>query len=254
MTKFISRITQRGYSSTRTFLPGVIRILLIGSLSLMAASYFVEVAQASSGNKKPTQVSATPQTQENRIAMFNQAVANDLAGRPTAARRAYDTLKGTELDSQIAVPSAVNFVALGRFAEASKAFDALTLSPNVRDRDYARLWQLWLNARTGQKAHGNKKDTVGAISLAQPNEQAIANLYTGKGSVEAVFSAVKAMSFTTELERSDALTEATFFTGTWLLYVKHDNAAAKNLFDQNRSQLNNVSLETPFITKEMAAL
>lgn len=57
--------------------------------------------------------------------MAEQALVEDALGRPGAARTLYDKLKSTGQRGAMAVPSATNLVALGRFGEARKAFAAL---------------------------------------------------------------------------------------------------------------------------------
>lgn len=208
-----------------------------------------EIAETTSGALK---------THEGRLSLFQQAVIDDLAGKNSEARKAYDALKGSDMSAQIAVPSAVNSVAMGQFDVAKPAFDALATSPNTRERDYAHLWQLWLTARTYT---GNpeplKKELArqaSGMNTHSPSQQALVRLYTGTGSTDAVFSAIAAMPGTDELQRRDALTEATFFIGGYLQYVARNNKAALELYEREQSQLNNTSLENPLINKAAATL
>lgn len=83
--------------------------------------------------------------------------------------------------------------------------------------------------------------------------QSIAKLYVGQETIENVFNSVSTQG-SDETLRKDALTEATFFAGGYLQNVKHDNAAALRLFNDNLNKLNSVSLERPFIDRECASL
>lgn len=204
------------------------------------------------------QTNTASMTYEQQMSLFQQAVTNDLNGRHGEARQAYDALKNSDISENIAVPSAVNLVALDRFSEARRAFNALAKSPDARDRDYAHLWQLWLTARRGtanpQQLDKSLRDMAAGLQATASYQQEIINLYAGKGSVDAVFAAVSAMPDASELQRTDALTEATFFTSGYLRYVKHDSPAAKDLLQKKSHQLSSVSLEIPLITREKAAL
>jgi len=191
-------------------------------------------------------------------AVFKQAVADDLAGKPQSARKGYDVLQGTEYDAQIATPSAVNLAVLGQFDAAKKAFHKIAAGPATQEAQYASLWQLWLTARTwtGSPAALQKQLAKAAANyrFTFPRYQAIANLYAGKGSPEAIFSAVKAMPDTRLLAKGDAYTEATFFTGGYLQYATQNNNAALQLYEREQVHLNNTSLEKPLIDTATAAL
>lgn len=237
-------------AASRLFLCGVVFILAINTVASPV------VARAES--MPAVQTNNASNTYEQRMSLFQQAVSNDLVGQHGEARKAYDALKNTDIAESIAVPSAVNLVALERFSEARRAFNALAKSPNTRDRDYAQLWQLWLTARRGtgnpQQLDKSLRDMAGGLQATASYQQEIINLYAGKGSVEAVFAAVSVMPDASELQRTDALTEATFFTSGYLRYVKHDSPAAKDLLQKKSHQLSSVSLEIPLITREKAAL
>ncbi|HBE9181140.1 TPA: hypothetical protein KNH08_004066 [Serratia fonticola] len=201
---------------------------------------------------------ALPASPADRVALFQQAIADDLAARPERARQAYDALMGSDMAAQIAVPSAINLVALGQFKAARRSFDVLSASLDARESDYARLWQLWLTARTYTgKSSALKKELAQmatGMNLRSPSQQALVRLYAGKGSIDAAFAAIAAMPGTDELQRRDALTEATFFTGGYLQYVAHDNKAALQLYEREKSQLNSTSLERPLINLTAATL
>lgn len=201
---------------------------------------------------------ATPTTQAERVALFQQAIADDLATRPELARQAYDALKGSDMATQIAVPSAINLVALGQFSAARQAFNAVAASHNVYERDYAQLWQLWLTARTySGKTQALKKELArmaSGMNVRSPSQQALVRLYAGQDSAEAVFAAIAALPGSDELQRRDALTEATFFTGGYLLFVAHNHSAALQLYRREQNQLNSTSLERPLIDLTAATL
>ncbi|MNC64540.1 hypothetical protein D3C75_1147550 [compost metagenome] len=57
-----------------------------------------------------------------------------------------------------------------------------------------------------------------------------------------------------ELQRRNALTEATFFAGGYLQYVKSNGNAALQLYQREQSHLNSTSLELPLIEKATATL
>lgn len=220
------------------------------------AALYSTIAIASSEIAATT--SEALKTHEGRLSLFQQAIADDLAGQNSEARKTYDALKGSDMSAQIAVPSAVNSVALGQFEAAKPAFDALATSPNTRERDYAHLWQLWLTARTysGNPAPLKKElaRQASGMNTRSPSQQALVRLYAGTGSTDAVFAAIAAMPGTDELQRRDALTEATFFIGGYLQYVARNNKAALELYEREQSQLNNTSLENPLINKAAATL
>jgi len=238
----------------------VARSIILGSVFIVAANTVIQPVIAST-NTTPSLITETvnaPKTHEARVALFQQAVADDLAGRNSSARKAWDALMDTDMTAQIAVPSAINLVALGKFDAANKAFDALTASKDARERDYAHLWQLWLTARTsaGKSAAVKKELAILAsgMNVSSPGQQALIRLYAGKGSTDAVFAAIAAMPGTDEIQRRDALTEATFFTGGYLQFVTHDNKAALVLYQREQNQLNSTSLERPLIQKAAATL
>ncbi|MNZ80357.1 hypothetical protein D3C78_989870 [compost metagenome] len=166
-------------------------------------------------------------------------------------------LPGSELESLAAVPSAVNLVALERYAEAKAAFASLANSANERDASYAQLWLLWLSARTqaGKPADIQKHLAAQAVGFAPRGsaQQALIALYRGKGSVEAVFDAVNSMAFSDELQRRDARTEAAFFAGGYLQYARQDKPAALRLYQRELPNAS-ASIERPLLTQAIATL
>lgn len=238
----------------------VARFIILGSVFILSANTVVQPVIAST-NTTPSLITETvdaPKTHEARVALFQQAVADDLAGRNSSARKAWDALKDTDMTALAAVPSAINLVALGKFDAANKAFDALTASHDARESDYAQLWQLWLTARTSAvKPAAVKKELAilaSGMNVSSPNQQALIRLYAGKGSIDAVFAAIAVMPGTDELQRRDALTEATFFIGGYLQYVVRDNKAALQFYEREQNQLNSTSLENPLINNAAATL
>lgn len=230
---------------------------IFGSI-IIATSYLALPAIANGAPASITQNLSAPATHQTRVALFNQAIADDLSGHNQAARKVYDDLMGSDMSAEIAVPSAINLVALGKFDAADQAFNRLAASADARVSDYAHLWQLWLTARThaGKPASLKKELAIltSGMNASSPSQQALVRLYAGKGSTDAVFAAIATMHGTDELQRRDALTEATFFTGGYLQYVTRDNKAAHELYEREQNQLNSTSLELPLITKAAARL
>ncbi|MCD1125898.1 hypothetical protein LPW36_07750 [Jinshanibacter sp. LJY008] len=194
----------------------------------------------------------------DRELLFQQAVTDDLAGHHLEARKLYDALKSTDLDEQIAVPSAINLAALTQYQASLKEFDALALSHDVRVSDYAHLWQLWLTARihTGDIVALKEKLThmASGMKVSSPSQQALVRLYSGDGDINTVLIAIKAMSCTDELQCRDARTVATFFIGGYLQFVEHDDKAALQWYEHQQNELNNTSLETPLIFQTITSL
>ncbi len=226
----------------------VLNIILIGSCVI-----FSQGASASnfSNNSASTTVVVESKT------TFEHAVDDYFAGRYGEAKKAFDKLRKTDYASVSAVPAAVNLAAMGNYSSAQKAFSRLTKSANVREKEYAQLWQLWLTAKKwrGSNKELNKKleRLVNAQDWQPSYMKNIAKLYAGQETIESVFNSISTQVLDEAL-RKDALTEATFFAGGYLQNVKHDNAAAMQLFNGNLNKLNSVSLERPFIDRECAAL
>ena len=201
------------------------------------------------------QVSAVDRDDPSVI--FEQAMLDDAAGRHDRARKGYDHLQAGHLSRAVAVPSAVNLVALNRFDQARKAFATLATSQDVYEAGYSQLWQLWLTARThnGNSAalRATLANAAAEVKAATPQQRALAELYAGKGSVDAVFSAIDAMGLVDPLQRRDARTEAAFFAGGYLQYVRRDHPAALRLYEQELSQPS-ASIERPLIERAIAKL
>lgn len=190
-------------------------------------------------------------------AVFNQAIEDYLSGRYKSAQAGYQQLKNTDYAAVSAVPTAINLVALKKYSQAKKAFGELKLGTDLRTREYAQLWELWLTAKQwkGSNKALNKelKRLVDTQTWHLPYEKSIAALYAGRESVESVFNAVSAFNADAVLQQ-DALTEATFFAGGYLQNVKRDSASARQLFNENLNKLYSVSLERPLIDRECASL
>ena len=238
----------------------VLPLLMLGSL-LTFSQFAAADGQVNSVRSAPEQSAAAvdPATHHAAyVAVFKDAVANDLTGYPQVARKDYDLLKGTELETQSATPSAINLAVLNQFDAAKAAFGKIAAAKSTQEAQYANLWQLWLTARTwtGSPASLQKQlaKTAAKYHFTYPRYQAIANLYAGKGSPEAIFSAVKSMPEDSLLAKGDAYTEATFFTGSYLQYVAHNNNAALKLYEREQVHLNNTSLEKPLINTATATL
>lgn len=195
--------------------------------------------------------------QEAPSVIFEQALLDDAEGRHEQARKNYDHLQAGPLANAAAVPSAVNLVAVGQFKQAGKAFKQLSASQDSYVAGYAQLWQLWLAARTreGSSAVHRAKlaETASRIRAASPQQEAIGRLYAGEGSVGAVFTAIDGMSFSDPLQRRNARSEAAFFAGGYLQYVRRDYPAAMRLYQQELSQPG-ASIERPLLAKALASL
>jgi hypothetical protein len=237
-------------------------VMTLNAMAFGLLSFGASVAAASPSIPATTQTDvatlATPASQADRVALFQQAIADDLAGRPTVARPAYDALENTDMAAQVAIPSAINLVTLGKFDAARQAFNTVAASSNVYERNYAQLWQLWLTARTyNGPPQALKKELArmaSGMNLRSPSQQALVRLYAGQESVDAVFAAIAALPGNDDLQRRDALTEATFFTGGYLQFVAHNNKAALQLYKREQNQLNSTSLESPLINLIAATL
>ncbi|MEJ8833120.1 hypothetical protein [Enterobacter cloacae] len=190
-------------------------------------------------------------------AVFNQALNDYFTEHNREAKKGFERLASTKYADISAVPAAVNLVALGEFSQAKLAFVNLEKSSVVREKEYAQLWELWLTAKQWKGSRNAlKKELQRLVNMQdwQPSYMKnIAKLYAGQGTIESVFNSISTQVLDEAL-RKDAFTEATFFAGGYLQNVKHDNAAAMQLFNGNLNKLNSVSLERPFIDRECAAL
>lgn len=231
------------------------RRVIFSSVLILAVSADIQsvMANTNTSNSFDVKTVSEPKTPEERMSLFRKAVDDDLSGHHKTARKIWDVLVDTDMAAHVAVPSAINLVALGKFDEASKAFDAISVSHNAHERDYAHLWQLWLTARTYVgKPTGLKNELAilaSGMKASSPNQQALIRLYSGKGTIDEVFALIAAMPGTDELQRRDALTEATFFAGGFQQYVARDGQAALQLYEREQNQMNSTSLERPLINK-----
>lgn len=234
------------------------------SIPLLASVVLFNSAKASEEKKHPdltppyaTEASQAALTAADAKMVYQQAVLDDLAGRPAQARKGYDAIAQFSLPD-MAVPSAVNYVALGDLAQARTAFTTLAGSTDSREADYAQLWNIWLMARTSR----TNKEALQQQLLKQVMqyqwhshyEQAVADLYSGSGSLNAIYAAVEEIPLDQVIKKQDALTETTFFAAGYLQYVNKDNQAALKLIDSNQAKLSSLSLERPLIDRERASL
>lgn len=195
----------------------------------------------------------------SQTAIFHSALAADAAGHHLPARRQFDALGKISPLAESAVPSAVNLVLLGRYDEAGEAFAELATGGNARDAEYARLWQLWLVARTSKSSEerNNKLEQLGAgsFSFTQPRYRAIRDLYLAAGAPDQVFDMIGSAPAAeqSELQWGDARAEAAFFVGGYLQYVRQDSAAALKIY---RRELHyaEYSLERPLLEKAIRSL
>jgi len=251
-----------GHPQHNTFLfTSAVRAALCSPLWSLALGVVVAVASAGpalAGNATSrVQDESTAVAREKMEAIFQLALADDVAGRHGQARKWFDALQSTELQEASAVPSAVNLAVLGRFEDAKSAFDKLASNPDSRVSSYAKLWQLWLFARThAGKPSALQKQLIApakAIKAKDAPAKALAALFAGKGSASEVFAAIEAESFPSEALRQDARAEAAFFVGGYLQYVRQDKTAALKIY-RHELPSSNASIERPLIKQAIEAL
>ncbi|MDF3934476.1 hypothetical protein [Pseudomonas citronellolis] len=194
-------------------------------------------------------------------ALAEQAFIEDAGGRHVRARQFYDALKGSDQAAVIAVPSAVNLAALGRFEQAGKAFAELQKnSPNPQVKAYAGLWKLWLTARQASDA-GLKPDAAKArvqkvargIQPVTEQQRALLALYQGKTDSAAVFAEIDALKAPDAVKR-DLRTEAGLFAGAYLDYVRQDQAGAQRTYERALQQSRPTAMERPQLIQSSRAL
>lgn len=194
-------------------------------------------------------------------ALAEQAFIEDANGRHVRARQFYDALKGSDQAAVIAVPSAVNLAALGRFDQARKAFANLQkTSPNPQIKAYAGLWTLWLSARNASDG-GAKPDATRALvqQLARgikpvtEQQRGLVALYQGKTDSSAVFAAIDALQAPDAVKR-DLRSEAGLFAGAYLDYVRQDHAGALRVYQRALDQSRPAAIERPLLIQSSRAL
>lgn len=184
--------------------------------------------------------------------LLQEALKQDLSGQSQAARQLYDRLQFTEYKTISAVPSALNYVALGRLTEATMVFNALSNTVDLRVKDYSKLWLLWLTAKqwTGSRSGltTSLSHSINEYKWQFYYEQLIAELYSGTRHPEEVFSAINAWK-QSDIIKQDAYTEALFFIVGYFRYIQHDDTSALTFFKQHENKINNFSLERQLITQ-----
>lgn len=232
---------RKGTFNTFCYLATLLLALVVGQ----AASAPVPV---------PTKPQPASQANDESV-QFKQAIAFDLSGQPLLARRIYDQLKTPDLKSLAAVPSAINLAALGKYPESAAAFSAIEKSANLRDKEYAQLWSLWLTSRqwkgTPQALAQHNSQYVKTHNWHLPWEEMIAQLYAGKITEKELMASINKMMFK-DANKKDALTEGIFFAEGYLQYIKHDPKQARDLFKQYQFALHSNSLERPLLLKTYA--
>lgn len=191
---------------------------------------------------------------DNLRAVAEQAFLDDANGRHRQARQRYDRLKGTEQAGLIAIPSAVNLVALSRFSAAGKAFaEVAAHATDAQPKAYADLWSLWLMARQGAAPGANSRAQAARLAAAakriqpgNPQQQALLQLYQGGTDSAAVFTAIDGMPVN-DLIKRDLTTEASLFAGAYQQYVRHDLSAARQLYQRGFDQSIAASVERPLL-------
>lgn len=194
-------------------------------------------------------------------ALAEQAFIEDANGRHIRARQFYDALKGSDQVAVIAVPSAVNLAALGRFDQARKAFaDLQKTSPNPQVQAYAGLWNLWLSARNasdgGAKSAATSalvKQQARALKPVTPQQRALVALYQGKSDPAAVFAEIDALQVPDAVKR-DLRSEAGLFAGAYLDYVRQDHAGALRVYQRALDQSRPAAMERPLLIQSSRAL
>lgn len=187
--------------------------------------------------------------------ILSMALKEDLNGDPHTARAFYDRLI---MGNQVAVaeiPSAINHVRLGQYNIAKNAIVDLMKSDDLKVADYAALWDLWLTARLWK---GPASQLPKALQKKVTNrnwhsdsEMLLASLYSAKIKPEQIYNNIIKQKFNNSSEKSDAITQALFFTGGYLTYVQRKPTEAIKLYAKHASELNENSLEKPFIIDEM---
>lgn len=194
-------------------------------------------------------------------ALAEQAFIEDASGRHVRARQFYDALKDSDQAAVIAVPSAVNLTALGRFDQARKAFNALQQnSASDQVKAYAGFWSLWLTAHEAQDAGLNPDATKVRVqkiarSLKPVTEvqRALLALYQGKSDSSAVFVEIDALTAPDAVKR-DLRTEAGLFVGAYLDYVQQNHAAALRTYERALQQSRPTAMERPQLIQSSRAL
>lgn len=194
-------------------------------------------------------------------ALAEQAFLEDANGRHMRARQFYDALKGSDQTAVIAVPSAVNLAALGRFDLARSAFTTIQKrSPSPQVKAYAGLWSLWLSARGASDA-GLKPDAAKArmlkiarnIKPVTAQQSALVALYLGKTDSSAVFAEIDALQAPEAIKR-DLRTEAGLFAGAYLDYVRQDHQGALRVYQLALEQSRPAAMERPLLIQSSRAL
>jgi len=204
---------------------------------------------------------AGAQGQGGPRALAEQAFIEDAAGRHMRARQFYDALKGSDQAALIAVPSAVNLVALGRFEQAGKAFAQLRKSsPNPQVQAYAGFWTLWLSARQASDAglkpaaaKARVEKLARAIKPATEQQRTLLALFLGKTDSSALFAEIDAQQVPDAVKR-DLRTEAGLFAGGYLDYVRQDHAGALRLYERALQQSRPTAMERPQLIQSSRAL
>lgn len=204
---------------------------------------------------------AGAQGQGGTRALAEQGFIEDAAGRHVRARQFYDALKGSDQTAVIALPSAVNLAALGRFEQAGKAFAQLQKSsPNPQLQAYAGFWNLWLSARqssdTGAKPAAIKarvEKLARDIKPVDEHQRALLALFQGKSDSSAVFAQIDGLQAPDAVKR-DLRTEAGLFAGGYLDYVRQDHAGALRLYERALQQSRPTAMERPQLIQSSRAL
>lgn len=225
-------------------------------LTVMALSVFTTFGHCASVSQQRVGEIINVNAVDNK-SILTQAISDYFSGRYEEARAGYKKLEKTDYAEYSAVPAAINMVALGQYSQSQKAFIKIKNNSNVRDKEYAQLWELWLTAKQWKGSNNAlKKELIRLVDTYHwhlPFEKSIAGLYAGRETVESVFKAVSAFN-ADATQQQDARAEATFFAGGYLQNVKHDDASAKQLFNDNLNKLNSVSIEKPLIERECDSL
>ncbi|WP_236173516.1 hypothetical protein [Pseudomonas pseudonitroreducens] len=194
-------------------------------------------------------------------ALAEQAFLEDANGRHMRARQFYDALKDSDQAAVIAVPSAVNLTALGRFDQAQRAFaDLQKRSPSPQVKAYAGLWSLWLGARgasdSGLKPEAAKarvQKLARAIKPVTPQQSALVALYLGKTDSAAVFAEIDALQAPEAVKR-DLRSEAGLFAGAYLDYVRQDHQGALRTYQLALGQSRPAAMERQLLIQSSRAL
>ena len=193
-----------------------------------------------------------------RLLVGGLALVDDALGRPQQARRHYDRLGRSVWSDLVALPSAANLAALGRYRDADRAFAQIaSKGANADEKAYAQLWRLWLVTRDNASSRRARdtafKRLLAAVRPDDAAQHALVELYRGKADSASVFAAIDRMPLTLPQRRA-LIAEATLFAGGYLQGMRNDAAAARWLYQVELGLPPVACPERPLIAQAARAL